>query len=141
MDNCPARLARFRLELALPPEPLRECRRIQDEARRAAGKPPLPHITPALLEEWRSDADRWQRLYGNDPECLTLACQRIATLIDTLNDARAAATEIGMLALDKASELETRLEAIRLELRALNEKQKQAEALRIQLFGPPKRTH
>ncbi len=180
--HCPARLARFRLELqdvapdggsltarmlAEPQTPLpciesserpgrcvhcqqaiesaagaphgpyctgdsrcRECARLQREARAWGGGggesttptvgAPAPELPAALLEEWRSDADRWARFSVMPADETRLATQRIATLIAALLDARAGG-ELAAALLDKAAELETRVEALRLELSALSE--------------------
>jgi len=185
--NCPARLARFRLELdnthAEPGAPLpctesierpgrcvhcqqaieraagaphgpyctgdsrcRECRRLLLETRAAAvtavlwspaelaaasdrfRDEPAPELPAALLEEWRADAVRWQadarnwEIIGVTPPAETrIATQRIVTLIDALNASRRVAGELGAEALARASELEQRLEAIRVALASLTQ--------------------
>lgn len=167
--NCPARLARFRLEctdtvcstssmLAEPQTPLpcvesierpgrcvhcyqaierapgaphgpyctgdsrcRECARLQREAvpppaenrewrEKAKARIP-PVLSPAVLNEWRADADRWARFGVMPADETRVGCQRIATLIDALNDATAD--------LQTFDDIEGSLEQIRSELERL----------------------
>lgn len=123
----------------------RECARLQREAR-AETFPDAPTPTPppaaaaelpaALLEEWRSDADRWARFGVMPADETRLATQRIATLIAALLDARAGG-ELSAALLDKAAELEKRLEAIRAELWQLGMPRRTFSSTPVEIISEP----
>lgn len=94
----------------------------------------------SLLETWRADADRWQRMHGGGSDgghAVLLLAQRVATLIDALLVQRRANVELGRITIEKATELEARLNSLRTELDRLGPALQRVSARREAFSAAP----